>query len=166
MKKEIKPAEAASQPDDGGVKKTNNTDIIKLDAGKLPEIVDSMAELTRDDDSPFYDLGGNLVTMIQNTVGIGLVPTTPEDIADYLMRTVTFKKKQGKDYVDADITAKYTNALIKRPSSHPQPAARKLNGIIHGPTTRIADNSLLSKPGYDERTQLFFDNPNDLEYRG
>ena len=39
-----------------------------------------------------------------------------------------------------------------------------MTGLIHGPTIRAEDNSLLSKPGYDERTQLFFDNPNDLEY--
>ena len=84
MKKEIEPLATASQSDDGDVK-TKNINIIKLEPGKLHEIVDSMTELTRDDDSPFYDLGGNLVTMIQNTVGIGLVPTTPEDIADYLM---------------------------------------------------------------------------------
>lgn len=138
-----------------------NSHIINLDPGELPSIVDDLAELTTEENSPFFYYGGKLVTLISSNFGEALDLTDTSELTDYLMRQVKFQKKGRNGYVDTDLPTKYVAALLKRKSSHNNPAARKLRGIIHAPTLRH-DGSLLSKSGYDSETQLFFDNPKGL----
>jgi hypothetical protein len=66
--------------------------IINLDPGKLPSIVDDLAELTTKDNSPFFYFGGKLVTLISSNVGEILDLTEPSDLTDFLMRQVKFQK--------------------------------------------------------------------------
>lgn len=140
--------------------KDSNKDI-KLEPGNFPKTVDEIAKITKAGKSPFFYYGQSMVCMVGGSEGVELRQAVALDVIDYTMRQVDFKDKKGNK---KNLPTTYANALVNRHSLHEIPAARELNGIIHAPTIRLGNCTLLSEPGYDAETKLFFDNTKGLVY--
>ena len=139
----------------------SNKEFIKLEPGNFPKTVDEIAKITKAGKSPFFYYGQSMVCMVGGSEGVELRQAVALDVIDYAMRKVDFKDKKGNK---KNLPTTYANALINRHSLHEIPAARELKGIIHAPTLRLGSCTLLSEPGYDAETKLFFDNTKGLVY--
>ncbi len=84
---------------------------------------------------------------------IGLAEVTKDYFTDLLSRHITFVQETKDGYKQIDPPAKITNRYFAR-SGHWD--LHTLEGLIYAPTLRPEKNTLISEPGYDKETGIYF----------
>lgn len=140
--------------------------VITLEAGELHNIATEAETALMGQDTPFYVRGGRLMRPVvddlpatngRRTKVARLSDVSEAAMIDYLSRAAVWLKWDGraKKYVQADPTGKVASTVLARDGEWRFP---RLSGVITTPTMR-PDGTILSKPGYDEATQLLLLDP-------
>lgn len=158
-------------PDDGSIPppRRDRPEIV-VEGGKLHTMVDraelALLATAAVDGSPVFQRGGQLVRVIRaESLTIRGIRRPPGALlitsleVPYLTKRLTgairwlkFDQRAG-EYLPTDAPTKVAEVLL---ASHGEWKAPGLIGTIEAPTLR-PDGSILSTPGYDESTGLYFD---------
>lgn len=138
--------------------------VIEVDQGNIWKAVDQAEELLmRIDPYAVFQRCGMLVRVSKTThrtmqareeQSTGLIEVTPNYLLDLFNRKLTFVQLTKDRFKAIDPPAKVANRYLARKGHwrlHP------LTGLLYAPTLR-PNGSALDKPGYDEKSGIFYDN--------
>lgn len=140
--------------------------IITLEAGELHHIASAGEAALIAADAPFFIRGESLIRPVSDDLPASngrrtkvarLSPVTDAVMIDRLSRAANWQRWDGraKKNVRADPTGKVAATILSRDGEW---KFRRLTGVITTPTLR-PDGTILSRPGYDEATQLLLIDP-------
>lgn len=143
--------------------------VITLEAGELHNIATQAETALIGSETPFYVRAGGLMRPVvdempaannRRTKVARLSPVSEPAMIDRLSRSAVWLKWDGrvKKYLPADPTSKIAATVLSRDGEWRFP---RLSGVITTPTMR-PDGTILSKPGYDEATQLLLLDPPEM----
>lgn len=143
--------------------------VVYVEGGELPKMADQAEEILLVDGAPpLYEWGSMLVRMGRapaatvragfsdtHTGPLVLIPVEVQYLVDRLTRAAQWLKWDGRsnDYKKVDCPERVARTVLAREGFRSAP---QLLGIVSAPTMR-PDGSILSEPGFDERTGLFLD---------
>lgn len=141
---------------------------IKIIAGELHNLATEGESSLLVADAPFFVRGG-LVQPVLDEVPAShgrrakvarLKPVSVNTLVDYMSRAACWQKwnARKREWVSADPPTQVAAVLLSRDGEW---RFRPLAGVITTPTLR-PDGTILSEPGYDERTQLLLRDPPKL----
>ena len=135
---------------------------IRITAGELARVVDEVDDALAAASGNLYSYGNKLVQIVTGEIrttqgkekSLRLLLITPHNLLYQISMAATFEKYNGKTdaWVKTDCPRQVAETYIARG----QWRMPTLLGIVACPTLR-PDGSVLSTPGYDEQTGLFFD---------
>lgn len=139
--------------------------IIRWIGGQLPRAVDCAEDALLESDLPLYQRGGYVVRVAQRPAttsrdierpagALGIVPVDKPFLQETLTRLAHFESAgRGEKWRTINCPAELALAYLSRRGHW---RLLPLLGVISAPTLR-PDGSLLARPGYDQRTGLYFD---------
>lgn len=140
--------------------------VIRIVAGELHNMATQAEDALVKADTQFYVRGEKLVRPVtedmpasngRRTKVARLTPVSPSCAVDHLSRSAIWVKWDGRkrDWARKDPSGEAAGIMLSRDGEW---KFRRLAGVITTPTLR-PDGTILSKPGYDETTQLLLIEP-------
>lgn len=135
---------------------------IKIRDGQLPRVVRETEEAVRQSGAAIFSRAGRLVYPVSETASAAngaptvmarLSEFTPDSFIEPVAEAAIFQRynQRAKGWIDTDPPAQLVRMVLARERQWMFP---RVAGVITTPTLR-PDGSLLSVPGYDQRTELY-----------
>lgn len=137
-----------------------------------PKVIVAMDEMLTNDaavdaltvrapDLGIYQRSGEFVELVRRDGVLSIRRISRERLHEMLYQAADFQRWVKKECVPCKVPKDMAGAILSRGN---WPRMRGIKGVVTAPVLR-RDGSLLDAPGYDEASQLYYDQPEDEDAR-